>query len=115
MLSGALMSRLRRRDINTMLLYLLKERIRMGRVEDLVCPHHGHKVLRFGQVDNVVRIAGQHMNRLNMIAADLKLDHFVRPDFPLLNQPVTSNHDKEFPLSVVPMLAFRDAGLGYID
>ena len=98
-----------------MLLYLLKERIRMGRVEDLVRPHDGNKVLRFRQVDDIVRISGQHMDCLNMIAAHLKLDHFIRPDLPLLNQPVPRNYNEKIPLGVVPMLTFRDAGLGNND
>ncbi len=35
----------------------------MARIKLLVCPHNGDKVFDFGQVSNIVRIAGKHIER----------------------------------------------------
>ena len=104
-----------------MLLYLashrLKERIRMCRIEDLVGPHQRDQVLGLAQVDDVVGIAGQHVHSLDPVTAHFKFYHFVRlagsricSDPALLDQAVAGNHDEEFPLGIVPVLAFGDAG-----
>ena len=96
-------------------LYFLEEGVRMLRVEEFICPHKRDKVFRVGEIDDVMRIPRQHVHRLNLLSADLKLQHFIRPDLSLLNQAVTGDNDKEFPLAVVPVLALRDPGLRDID
>ena len=83
----------------------------MLRIEEFVGPHEGDEIFRVGEVDDVVGIARQHVHRPDLLSADLKLQHFIRPDLPLLNQAVAGNDDEEFPLAVVPVLALRDAGL----
>ena len=39
--------------------YHLKKSVGAGGVKRLVCPHHRHKVFRFGQIDNIVGILSQ--------------------------------------------------------
>ena len=77
----------------------------MVRVENFVAGHHRHQILRFRQVDNVVRPAGNHVDSLNLIPGNLKLHRFSGVDVPFLDQAVASDHDKQFPLGVVPVLS----------
>ena len=84
----------------------------MLRIEDFVRPHDGYKVFRIAQVDDVVGVTREHMDGLDLFSAYLELEHLFTPDPTLLNEPVTGNHDKEFPFTVVPvLLPFRNAGL----
>lgn len=62
--------------------------IRMSRVENLVAVHHRHEVLRVAEVDNVVRVAGQHVDALDVVATDFKLDDFVRAELAFLDEAV---------------------------
>ena len=87
----------------------------MLRVEEFIGPHEGDEVFRFGEVDDVVGVARQHVDRLDLLSADLKLQHLIRPDLPFLNQGVTGDDDEELPLAVVPVLPLRDPGLRDID
>ena len=72
-------------------------------------PHK--KYLDLAKVYYVVGVAGKHVNRLNLIARNLKIKHLIAADFAHLNKSLTRNHNKEFPLCVVPVLAFCNAGL----
>ena len=47
-------------------------------VKAFVCPHHGYKIFRFGKIDDVVRVAGEHMHRLDLLAADFKIQHLIQ-------------------------------------
>ena len=67
------------------------------------------------EVDDVVRVAGKHVDALDVVARDFKLDDFIRAELALLNEAVTADHDEELPLGVVPVLAFGDAGLADVD
>ena len=87
----------------------------MPGVEEFIGPHERDKILCIREIDNIVGIAREHVNGLDSITGYLKLDHFVRPDLPLLNQAVTGDDDKELPFAVVPVLALGDAGFGDID
>ena len=93
----------------------LKEGVRLGGIEELVGPHQSNQVLGFAEIDDVVGIAGQHVDRLNVLAADLKFQDLICAQLPLLDQPVAGDHDEELPFGVVPVLALGDAGLGNID
>ena len=84
-------------------------------VEDLVAGHHRHQIFRLRQVDNIVGPAGNHVDSLDFIPRNFKLYRFPGVDVPLLDQAVASDHDKEFPLGVVPVLAFGNTGLRDID
>ena len=63
-------------------------------VKDLVAGHHRHQIFRLRQVDDVVGPAGNHMDSLNLVSGNFKLDRFPGVDIPLLNQSVTGNHDE---------------------
>lgn len=92
-------------------LHLLPVSIGVCGIELLVRPHEGDEGLRFAQIDDVVRIAGQHMHCLDLLTRDLELPNLVAADAPLLDEPVPRDDDEELPLAVVPMLPLRDAGL----
>ena len=62
-----------------------------------------------------MRPAGDHINRFDLVAADLELDDLARVDIALLNQSVTVDDDEELPLRVVPVLSLRNARLADID
>lgn len=95
----------------------VKERIRVRRIKDLVAIHHRDEVLRVGEVDDVVRIAGQHVDALDVVARDLEFDDlpFGVVQVALLDEAVTGDYDKELPLGIVPMLPLGDARLGDVD
>ena len=50
------------------------------------------------------------MHRLNFIAANVEVQNFVAANFALLYKPCTRYHYKEFPLAMVPVLTFGNAG-----
>lgn len=87
----------------------------MTGIEDFVAVHDRDEVLGVGEVDDVVGIAGQHDDRLDFIARHFIFDDVVGALLSHLYQPVAFDDDKLFPLGVVPMLSFRDTGLGNID
>ena len=89
----------------------LVKRIRMLRVKRLIRPHHGHEVFRFRQVRDAVGVPGQHLHSAHLFPGHLKPDDGVflpgrriLPDPALPDQPVSGDHDKDFPLAVVPVL-----------
>jgi len=88
----------------------LSKGVRTLRIEDLVGPHEGDQVFGLGEVDDVVGVARQHVDRLDAIAGDLELHNLVRADLPLLNEAVASNYNEKLPLAVVPVLPLGDAG-----
>ncbi len=92
----------------------LSERVRMPGVKHLVGPHDGDQILGVAEVDDVVGVAGQHVDGLNAVAGDLELQDLVAADPALLNEAVAGDDDEELPLGVVPMLALGDAGSGDI-
>ena len=98
-------------------LYRIKVCVWSSRVKDLIAIHHRDQVLCFGQVDDVMRIAGKHVDALDIVARDLKLDHlaFRVVEVALLDEAVTTDHDKELPLGIVPMLPLGDARLADVD
>ena len=69
----------------------------MVRVKLLICPHDRYQVLGIGQVDDVVRVAGEHMNGFDLVAADLKFEHLVTADPALLNKSVPRHNNEKFP------------------
>ncbi len=62
-----------------------------------------------------MRPAGDHIDRFDLVAADLELDDLAGVDIALLNQSVTVDDDEELPFRVVPVLPLRNARLADID
>ena len=87
----------------------------MGGIERLVGPHHGDEVFGVGEVDDVVGVAGKHVDGLDAVAADLKLHHLVAADAALLDKAVAADNDEELPLGMVPVLPLGDARTGDVD
>ena len=87
----------------------------MVRVKDLVTGHHRHKILRFRQIDDVVGPAGNHVDSLDLVPGNLKLHRFAGVDVSLLNQTVTSDHNEQLPLGVVPVLPLGNARTADVD
>lgn len=87
----------------------------MVRVENLVAGHHRHQILCFRQIDDIVSPAGNHVDSLDLIPGNLKLHRFSSIDVPFLDQAVTSHHNEQFPLGVVPVLSLGDSGTADVD
>ena len=104
-----------RQTVNLCSLYLLEICIRFLGVKDLVAVHDRDKIFSFREVDDVMRIAWQHMDALDIVTRHFKINHLIGAEFAFLNQAMTGHDDEEFPLGVVPVLAFGDAGLGDVD
>lgn len=62
-----------------------------------------------------MRPTGDHVNRLDLIPAHLKLHYFTCNDVVFLNPLMTQYHNELFPLAVVPVLIFFDTELGDVD
>ena len=53
--------------ISIAILYRLTKSIRMSGVKYFIAGHDGHKVLCVAQIDDIVRPAGNHENRLDFV------------------------------------------------
>ena len=60
-------------------------------------------------------VAGEHVDGLDLVAADLEVEDFAGADLALLDEGAAADDDEEFPFGVVPVLALGDAGLGDVD
>ena len=83
-------------------------------VKQLVRPHDRDKIFGIGQVDNIVRITGQHVHGFDFFAAHLEFHDLVGANLAFLNQGAAAHDDEEFPLAVVPMFALGDSRLGNV-
>ena len=100
-----------------MLLYFFEEGVGALRVEDFVAVHDGHEVFGVGEVDDVVGVAGEHVDGLDVVAVDLPFEDLALGiiEAALLDEAVALDHDELLELGVVPVLALGDAGLGDVD
>lgn len=98
-------------------LYWIKESIRVRRIKDLIAIHHSDQILGVGEVDDVVRIAREHVDALDIVACDFEFDNLPLGivKVALLDKAMTSNHNKELPLGVMPVLPLGDARLRDVD
>ena len=87
----------------------------MGGVEKLIGPHDSDEGIGIGEIDDVVGVAGEHVDGLDAVATDVKLDHLVGADAALLDEGVAADDDEELPLGVVPVLPLGDAGARNVD
>ena len=78
-------------------------------------PHHGDKVLRLTQIDNIVGPTRFHPYSLDVIPVNLVLLYLASLKIPLLNLPMAFDHNENFIFAIVPMLAFGDSGFTYVD
>ena len=81
-------------------------------VKGLVGPHERYQRLRVAEIDDVMRIARQHVYGFKPLSRGLKAQHLITSDSPLLYQPMTGDDHKELPFAVVPMLPLRNTWLG---
>ena len=92
----------------------------MRRVEDFVAPHHGNKILRVAEVDDVVGVAGEHYHALDALAGNFVFEDlrfavrsqlvWARVFWPHLDEAVAFDYDELFPFGVVPVLSLGDSG-----
>ena len=95
--------------------YFIKIGVGALRIENFVAIHDGDEILGVGEVDDVVGVAGEHDYGLDAVAADFVVEYFVGAFFAELDESVAADYDELFPLGVVPVLAFGDAGFGDVD
>ena len=104
-------------------------------IEDFVAVHDGNEVLGVGEVDDVVGVAREHDDGLNLIARDFILYDTILANSDVvgfrwfqsfrrfhvrifgakLNESMTADYDEGLPLAVMPMLALGDSWLGDVD
>src|SRR5574344_1398040 len=99
----------------TTLLYRFKIRIRFIGVKKFVSPHNRYKVLCLGEVNDIVGIAREHVDTLDVVSIHFKLNYFISAKFALLDKTMTGHHNEELPLGIMPMLPLCDAGLGNVN
>ena len=80
-------------------------------IEYFVTVHYSNQVFCIGEVDNIVSITWKHVDGFNLIAAHLKLYHFVSTNFAFLNETMSCNDNEKLPFCMMPMLTFGDARL----
>lgn len=91
-----------------------QKRIWPIRIKDFVAIHDGDEVLGVGEVDDVVGIAREHDDALNLVSI-----YFIFKNFSIwiilvtkLNKSVTADYYELLPLGVMPMLSFCDSWFG---
>ena len=71
--------------------------IRIVWVKLFVCPHQGDEVFGVGEVDDVVRPAGDHVNGFDFVARYLERYFFVGVDIALLDQRAAADNNEKLP------------------
>ena len=86
-------------------------------IEDFVAVHDGHEVFGLGEVDDVVGVAREHVDRLDSVAGDFPFQDLAGGviEVPLLDEAVALDHDELLEFGVVPMLSLRNARLGNVN
>ena len=91
------------------------KRIRSPPIKHLITSHHRDQILRLTQINNIVRPSRNHIDRLDLLSAYLKLHHFSGINISFLNQSMSCHNNKKLPFAVVPMLPLGDPRLTDID
>ncbi len=81
------------------------------RVEGFVGPHQGDQGLGVREVDDVVGVAGEHLDCLDLLSGDFEVEDLVGADLAFLDERFAADDDEELPFGVVPVLSFGDAGI----
>ena len=99
------------------LIYWIKESVRLIGIEDFIAVHHGHEVFCIGEVDDIMGVAREHVHGLDVVAIDFPLQHlpFRVIKVALLYEAVALDHDELLELRIMPVLPLGDARLGDID
>ena len=84
-------------------------------VEHLVAVHDGDEVFGFREIDNVMGIAWEHVDSLDVVATHFEVEDFVTADAAHLNEAMTFDDNKLFPFRMMPMLPFGNAWLTDVD
>lgn len=84
-------------------------------VKHLIAIHHSNEILCIREINDVMRIAREHMHTLDIVPRYLKLNDLISANLALLDQSMPSNHNKELPLRVVPVLTLGNPGLRDVD
>ena len=97
--------------------YRIKKSIRSLWVEDFVAVHDGHEVFGVAQIDDVVGVAREHDDGLDLVARYFIVENLgIRVGFvSQLNEAVTGNDSEVLELAVMPVLALGDSRLGDVD
>ena len=82
----------------------------MSRVKLLVCPHQGNAVLGIGQVDDVMRPAGDHVDGFDFVAGNLKGYLFIGMNVAFFDQRSAGNNNEKLPFGIVPVLPLGNTG-----
>ena len=84
-------------------------------VEYFVAVHYCDEVFCVGKVDDVVGVAGEHDDALDMVATHLIVKYFICTFPAELDKSMAADNDELLPLGVVPVFALGDAGFGDVD
>ena len=68
----------------------------------------GYQVFGVREVNDVVGVTWKHDDTLDFVATYFIVQHFVCAFLAELDESVTCNNDKLFPLGIVPMLTFSN-------
>ena len=90
------------------ILHFFKKGVGVIGVEIFVTRHYGYEIFRFRKIDDAVRPAWDHVNRLDFFAGNHKFHRLAGVNISLPNQAVSGNHDKQLPLGIVPVLSLCD-------
>ena len=95
----------------------LKESVWLIGIEYLVAVHDGNEVFGVREVDDVMCVAREHVDGLNVVAVNFPFKDFTFGviEVTLLNKSVAFDDDKLLKLGVVPVLALGDARLADVD
>lgn len=99
------------------LFYRIEKRIRFVWIEDLIAIHHCHEILGVTKVDDVVSIAWEHMDGLDVVSINFPFNHLALGviEVTLLDEAMALDNDELLKLGVVPMLALCNARFGDVD
>ena len=98
-------------------LNLFEEGVGLVGVEDFVAVHDGHEVFGVAEVDDVMCVAWEHVDGLDVVAVYFPFEDFAFRviEVTLLDEAVTFDDDELLPFGMVPVLTLGDAGLADVD
>ena len=101
--------------LKVILYHYLKKGVRSIRVEDLITVHHRYQVFGIAEVNDVMGVAWEHVDTLDIITCHFKLDDFIRAFLAFLDETMSLHNDEKLPLAVVSVLSLGNAWLADVD